>query len=136
MSKDHGFLRCYASDEVENVIPKIRPLTSDSLIMNMDVSIRPVTHWIAVYWTPTSLKYYNPLGDALTESFREQAKDLAKAINLDGFLRFKVNHIQRQSNTSDTRGYHSMKFIKDREAGQTFAQATGYEHHKKDDHVH
>ena len=135
MKPHRGYLGCIASDEIDKIIDKIQPMTSGSFIMNLDVTTGPGTHWVAVYWTPSSLEYYNPLGNAPTDKFRSDAKKLAKAINPNGFLKLKVNQIQRQSNDTDTCGYHAMKFIIDREKGKSFSDATGYHDHKKDDHV-
>lgn len=135
MKKYNSFLGCYASDQIDQVIKKIKPGENGSFIMNTDVSTGPGIHWVAINWTKNSLEYYDPLGDPPTEQFKEEAKKLSEAVNPNGFLRFKINHIKRQANTTDTCGYHAMKFIIDRINGKSFAEASGFNNHRKIDYV-
>ena len=137
MKKHPSFLGTIASDEIESkILPQLRPgMSQGSFIMNLDGSSQPGSHWVAVYFTPRAIEYYNPLADPPTENFRNEAKKIVQIVNPDGFMLFKKNNIQRQSNDTKTCGYHAMKFIIDRENGKSYSDATGFSDHKKDDHV-
>ena len=137
MKSHKSYLGTIASDEIESkILPQLRPgMSQGSFIMNMDKSDQPGSHWVAVYFTPRAIEYYNPLADPPTENFRNEAKKIVQIVNPDGFMLFKKNNIQRQSNDTKTCGYHAMKFIIDRENGKSYADATGFSDHKKDDHV-
>ncbi len=135
MKDDKEYLGTVSSDQIESVIvPKIKPNSTGSFIFNLDVSSGPGTHWVACYFTPHSIEYYNSLGDPPTESFKKSAKAIVNAIKPGGFLKLKHNSVIRQGDT-DTCGYHAMKFIQDREAGKSYSEASGYSDHKHDDHV-
>jgi hypothetical protein len=131
-----GYLGCIASDEINTrIVPKVQPGKKGSFVMNLDRHDKPGSHWVACYFTPESIEYYNSFGEAPTQSFKDAAKNIAKKLNPSGFFKLKINHVQRQDDRTKTCGYHAMKFIKDRDSGKSFAEATGYNDHKKDDSV-
>jgi hypothetical protein len=103
--------------------------------MNLDTSDGPGYHWVATYFTPTAVEYYNSFGKAPTAGYISQMKEVMEKVNPDGIFKMKVNHIQRQDNNTTDCGYHAMKFIQDRIAGRSWAASTGYDDHRKDDHV-
>ena len=135
--KSKGYLGCIASDEITSkILPKVSPLMNQgSFIMNLDTADGPGYHWVACYFTPHIVEYYNSFGKPPTASFISQMKQVMKKVDPDGLFKIKVNHIQRQGNNTTDCGYHAMKFIQDRIAGRSFATSTGYDDHLKDDHV-
>lgn len=136
MRGEPGYLGCIASDEIiSHILPKVQEGQPGNFVMNLDPSSKKGSHWVSCYFTKDSIEYYDSFGDAPTQSFVADMRKVAHKVNPNGFFKLKTNHVARQDPNTSTCGYHAMKFIKDRNAGKSFAEATGYSDHLKDDHV-
>lgn len=101
------------------------PLSNNSaFIYNTDDSSGDGKHWVACLINDNNIEIFDPLAQDIQPTVLNQIKKKLK----NGFYQIKVNRVKRQKDTTDTCGYHAMKFIHDRIAkGKTFKQATGYD---------
>ena len=97
-------------------------------IMNTDPISEPGKHWIAVSIntkTSKSLDYFDSLGRGPTRDFLKQIKKVVGESH--ALLKLKVNAVTDQAPSSDTCGWHALKFLSDRiTRGQSFAKASGF----------
>ncbi|EGG13256.1 hypothetical protein DFA_00001, partial [Cavenderia fasciculata] len=101
----------------------LKPKDKMSFIMNLDPHNKPGSHWVAVYIDADkdkSVEYQEP-----TDDFMKQLKDLIDEINPDYYLKFKLNKVIDQSN-STTCGYHAIKFLLNRYNGIPFKESSGW----------
>lgn len=133
MKDNKNYLGTIASDQiVSEIVPKVREKSTGSFIMNLDKSNKPGSHWVAVYFTPRSIEYFDSFANPPDPHVHEQLKHLAHAIRPNDFpLVYKINHVQKQDDDTSTCGYHAMKFIDDRDSGKSFSEATGFSDHMK-----
>jgi len=101
-----------------------------------------VGHWRAVFFDNdddyVSAEYYDPLCEGpIPAPLKAMMKKIAKKMNPEDFALVKENNLKRQMDTTNTCGYHSIKFIDDRYNDIPWSQATGYDDymakHKPDD---
>jgi hypothetical protein len=127
--KNEGFLGTISSDEIKTLIPKIKKNNKYSFIMNLSKKKDKGTHWIAVYIDPIddmTLEYYDSLAQPPTKQFQEDIKYLIDKLKPDTYLKFKINKIKKQSDSTDTCGWMAIKFLEDRYNGIDFKDSTGY----------
>lgn len=123
--KQKGFKGVYAIDEVE----KIPVSNKMGVILNLDKSNQPGSHWVALYIDTDgdqSVEYYDSYGEDPPQSLMKDIKELINQINPEVYLKFKINKIKQQSETSDSCGYMAMQFLIDRLTGIPFKFCTGY----------
>lgn len=119
-----GFVGVYSVDKL-NKVPVDASKNSISFIMNTMPSDVKFGHWIAIYLTPNTLEYYDPLGAEPNELFMKNIKHvLDKWTNTP--LQFKINRIRYQRTNSNNCGYFSMHFLVNRYKGKKFKDVTGY----------
>ena len=82
-------------------------------------------HWIAVHGDKNTLEYYDSFGDHPSEEFIKKMSILMKKYTKN-LVQFKINSVPSQRNDSYRCGYHAIKFLLKRQAGESFQQATGY----------
>jgi hypothetical protein len=109
---------------------KIKELSSNdnriAFIYNTDTSKGDGKHWVAVLIThePPTIEHYDSLADSAPKNFIEQIQHLLKP----AAYQFKENFVKSQSNTTDTCGFHCMKFILDRLINnKTWKQASNFQ---------
>jgi len=89
-------------------------------------------HWCAVVVDsrddmPT-IEFYDPLAEnTMNKSLLKSVKEITKMMNPEVMFKFKENKISRQSKSTSTCGFHSLKFLDDRFRGKTFSEASGYD---------
>jgi len=86
-------------------------------------------HWVAVYIDSKdskSIEYYDPYGEDPPEEVMEELKKLVDKYDLPYLLKFKVNKVKNQRVNSDSCGYFSVLFLKDRFDGVPFSDTTGF----------
>ncbi len=123
--KDKGFKGVYAIDEID----KIPVSNKMGVILNLDKSDQPGSHWVALYIDADddqTVEYYDSFAEEPPESLMKDIKKLVDKINPEVYLKFKVNRIKQQSESSDNCGIHAMKFLINRFNGKPFKDCTGY----------
>lgn len=123
LKKMPNFKGVVAADELDTleVSPKM------SFIVNRDTSDKPGSHWMAVYIDAInnkSVEFFDPLADPTEPIIKEGLKKIVDKINPTHMLKFKENKQKSQSSESDTCAFHSIRFLKDRNRGISFKDAT------------
>lgn len=121
-----------AADEMDSLPVKDKMC----FVMNTDNSNEPGRHWVAVYIDKNKDKevnYYDPFGDPPTNQTLKGLKQIVDKMDPDTLLKFKINSVKNQDVNSDTCGWHSMNFLKERSNGSSFKEATGFESQDKQD---
>lgn len=99
-------------------------------------------HWRSIFFDNdddyVSAEYYDPLCEGpIPASLKAIMKKIAKKMNPEDYFLLKENNLKRQADTTNTCGYHAIKFIDDRYNDVPWSQATGYDDymakHKPDD---
>lgn len=99
-------------------------------------------HWRAIFFDNdddyVSAEYYDPLCEGpIPAPLKAMMKKIAKKMNPEDYALIKENNLKRQMDTTNTCGYHAIKFIDDRYNDVPWSQATGYDDymakHKPDD---
>lgn len=127
LKKHKWFLGTIASDMISTLKPEDRK--QFGFIMNKDISSKGGSHWVAVWIntaTDKSIEYYDPLAKKPSKHFQEDIKGLVDKLKLPFYLKFKINKIKNQSNTSDTCGFHSARFLMERAKGNEWRFSTGF----------
>ena len=127
--KNEGYLGTISSDEIKNLIPKVKKGNKYSFIMNLSKKKDRGSHWIAVYIDPIddmSLEYFDSLAQPPSKQFQKDIKYLIDKLKPDTYLKFKINKIKKQSDSTDTCGWMAIKFLEDRYNNIEFKDSTGY----------
>ena len=123
--KQKGFKGVFAIDEIDKI-----PISNKmGVILNLDKSNEPGSHWVALYIDTEddqAVEYYDSYGEDPPESLMKDIKGLVDKINPDIYLKFKINRIKQQAENSDSCGIHSMMFLIDRFNGKPFVDCTGW----------
>lgn len=96
-----GFKGVYAIDEISQI-----PISNKiSVILNLDKSSQPGSYWVYIDADgDKSVEYYDSYGEDPPESLLRDIKTVVDKINPDTYLKFKINKIKQQSDSSDTGG--------------------------------
>lgn len=121
-----GFLGVVAVDQIPSlpyvpILPQSRTSTY-SFIYNTAPLKEKGEHWIAVIVTPTTVEHIDSLGYDPSPEAYENIKKL-----IGNCPQFKISNTRWQSIKSSNCGYFAMKAIRDRMAGKTFKQVTGWD---------
>ena len=108
-----GFKGVYALDELKNVSKE-----PGSFIYNTFPRAAGDGHWIACIITPDTIEHYDSFGEEPPAIFIDNFKNIGK--------QFKINNVKFQDVNSSNCGYFAMKFIRDRLAGKSFKDCTGW----------
>jgi hypothetical protein len=120
MKQVPGFLGTYAIDQISNI--KIPNNKHFSFIMNTQPFPKD-GHWVAVIVSPSTIEYFDPFGEEPSKRFyREMKKILPSSIYQN-----KINRIKQQLDTTNTCGFHAMKFIAERQKGRSWKGVSGFE---------
>jgi hypothetical protein len=124
----HGFIKTVARDQINDMTP-VNNSNKIGFVMNTQPIKVKYGHWVAVLIDKEkgTVEYFDPLGDEPDKRWMKDIKKFLKNHNISGLYQCKINRVTRQKTESDTCGYHSMKFLKERMDGKTFKQATGYD---------
>lgn len=136
MKRYPEYLGTIASDEIPSLIPKVKPHSRGAFVMNLDKHNQKGSHWVAIFYDARphgsmSIDYFDPLADPPTKSFMKDMKALSNKLNADTYLKFKQNHIKKQSDRSDNCGYFSTEFLINRFRNRPFSACSGYDDHVK-----
>lgn len=121
---DDNYLGTIASDQIDELELDTLPAY---FVMNTDTSDMPGSHWVAIYISPDSVEYYDSSGSEPDFHVVKQLKDLIKRANLPNLLKFKVNKVAAQKNSSNNCGYFAIRFLDERRNGAPFIDATRFD---------
>lgn len=139
MSKyGNEYIGTIASDEMPSILSKVEPKSRGGFVINTQKHTQPGAHWQAVFYDArlngsNSIEFYDSFGRDPTKAFMKEIKELANKLNAETYLKFKINKIIQQSNTSSNCGYFATKFLIDRFRGKPFRECTGFDEHVKDE---
>jgi hypothetical protein len=122
-----GFLGVIPRDGLDYIYDKMEERKPLSFIMNtLGSNDKRVGHWVAINIDDDNVEYYDPLGDEPDDDFNEDIKSIVDKYNSSVFQKFKINKIKKQSDKTNTCGWHSMAFLVKRYNGEDFKDSTGY----------
>lgn len=88
-------------------------------------------HWRSVYINNNddyqSAEYFDPLVSTPEPSLLNIMRKICKIINPQKMFKFKNNSLKTQADTTNTCGYHAVRFLELRNNNVPFSEATGYE---------
>ena len=117
------FTGTYAIDEIKDIPKKI---PQGFIINTAKAADKEGLHWQAVYISPDSVEFYDSYGDEPDNLLVKQLKEVIHSWKLPILLKFKVNKVAGQKDTTDTCGFFAMRFLDERFNGVPFEQATRF----------
>ncbi len=126
MKDEPNYQNCISADEIHT----LKPHKKMEFIINTDVKSGPGKHWCACFIDVDGEKeidYYDPLADDPTERFRHDIqKYVIDKLDPQTLLKFKINKVIDQRSDTDTCGLMCINFLRKRNRGVSFKEATGY----------
>jgi Ulp1 family protease len=103
-------------------------------IINTEPRKKGTGHWVACFIdtkNDMSVEYYDSFAGQPSKKFLKGLKVIIDKLNPSVYLKFKVNKIKEQKETSGDCGWHSISFLKNRFRGVPFQECTGFRNYKK-----
>ncbi len=126
MKDEPYYQNCISADEINT----LKPHKKMEFIINTDPKSGPGKHWCACFIDidgEKEIDYYDPLADDPTERFKHDIqKYLVDKLDPKTLLKFKINKVVDQRSDTDTCGLMCVNFLKKRNRGVSFKDATGY----------
>lgn len=117
---------CIANDELLT----LKPQKLMNIILNTDNHNKPGSHWVALRIDcdkDKAIEYYDSYGrDNMSKKLLEDLKVIIDELGCPEYLKLKENKIINQKNNTSSCGLLSMMFLKDRQNGKKFIEASGY----------
>lgn len=119
-------------DEILNYIYNNNILKGCFIMNTLNSYDHSVGHWVAIYYDVSNdgeyiLEYYDPFGnDPDNKKLIDKFKKLFEKLNIDAYVKVKINKIKQQSISSNNCGWFSIKFLLERLNGISFKDATKY----------
>lgn len=138
MSKYPEYIGTIAHNEIPLILPKVAPKSRGGLVINLDSASLPGSHWVALFWDARppsgnlpdggtkSIEYFDSYGEMPDKKLLKGIKDIAKKLQAESYLKFKVNLIKFQSDSSPNCGFFATKFLIDRFRDKPFIEASGF----------
>jgi len=125
------FLGVIACDELDKILPKIKPQSRGGFIVNTDKSSGPGEHWQAIYFDArpegeNTINFYDSYADPASEDVEDIISKLSKKLKSKYLLKYKFNTVKQQRDNSSNCGFFACKFLKDRFNGVPWIEASGY----------
>lgn len=126
------FIKTITMDELDDMIKYIfdNKILKGSFILNIG------NHWTAIYYDFENeyvLEYYDPFGDPPKSKIIKLFKDLILKLNIDVFVKFKINRIQQQDVRTSNCGWFAMYFLIMRYNNYTFKYITKFKNIKQEE---
>jgi len=118
------FAGVFSVDEMKYLPKKELPF---GFVVNMSKADEPGTHWCSVWITPDSIEYYDPTGEDPPDILVKGIKKKLNEWQIPILMKFKVNKVKGQNNSTNNCGYFAIRFLDERMAGKSFAAATRFE---------
>ena len=132
------YLGTIAHNEIDKILPLIKPQSIGGFVCNTDPNNKPGAHWQAVYFNGKpngSLEFYDSFGDKPDMMQRKWFKGIASKLHPTTPLKCKINRIQNQSNTSANCGFFACRFLMDKFNGKHFEDASNWNQKLQDEHI-
>lgn len=110
------FIGVIARDEL-SMLPYGWPC---GFVMNTDIRASPGEHWVAVYLSGDSLEYYDPLGNPPPADMVSGLLVWLESMRIPRLVKFKHSNIKHQRSSTETCGYHCIRFLSSRFEGIPF----------------
>lgn len=126
------FIKSITIEELNDMIKYI--YDNDILIGGFILNVG--NHWTAIYFDFKNefvLEYYDPFGDPPKINIIKSFKDLILKLNIEVFVKFKINKIQQQDIKTSNCGWFSMYFLIMRFNNYSFKDITKYKNVKRDE---
>ena len=126
------YIKAITLDELDDMIKYIydNKILIGSFILNIG------NHWTAIYYDFTNefvLEYYNPFGEPPKSIIIKSFKDLILKLNIEVFVKFKINKVQQQNVKTSNCGWFSMYFLIMRYNNYTFKYITKFKSIKQEE---
>jgi hypothetical protein len=126
------YIKSITIEELNNVIKYIydNNILIGGLILNVG------NHWTAIYFDFKNefvLEYYDPFGDPPKFNIIKSFKELILKLNIEVFVKFKINKIQQQDIKTSNCGWFCIYFLIMRFNNYSFKDITKYKNVKRDE---
>jgi len=126
------YIKAITLDELDDMIKYIydNKILIGSFILNIG------NHWTAIYYDFTNefvLEYYNPFGEPPKSIIIKSFKDLILKLNIEVFVKFKINRVQQQNIKTSNCGWFSMYYLIMRYNNYTFKYITKFKSVKQEE---
>ncbi len=121
MKSHKNFLGSFGVEEIPEILKEIKKNKPEkfSFILN------PGEHWVACNCDGLSLEFYDPLCE--WEPTKEFYKDFKHSLDyFPHLLKYKINDIKQQSDSSANCGFFCCRFLKERDNDVSFKEATNW----------
>lgn len=139
MNRYQNFYGVYPRDQLYRIVPQVKEKSNGGVILNLDKSGEPGSHWVALYWDAKndkpSIEYFDSYARSPPMEIERDIKNIVNKLQADKHLKYKENGIINQSKSSVSCGYIAMKFLMDRFRGIPFKKATGYGVNKSEENA-
>ena len=135
MQANKYYIDTIAADEIDDIINYIEKnkILRGCFIMNTLKSIdKGVGHWVAVYYDVRpdgeyTCEYYDPFGEnPKDDNLIKKLKKMFENMQIDAYVKCKINQVKQQSISSSNCGWYCIKFILERINDISFKEATKY----------
>lgn len=102
-------------------------------VMNLDKTEKPGSHWVAVLVDAKrdmSIEYYDSFAEEPSNDFLRDIKKVIDQMNINLYLKLKINKIIEQDSNTANCGWHSMNFLSRRFNDIPFREVTKYDDSK------
>jgi hypothetical protein len=115
-----NYMGSFGIEDLPYIFKKIPSYKKFSFILNTGTD-----HWVAVNCDGYSLEFYDPLCE--WKPSPQFYKDMQKALDdVPYMLKYKINNVKQQSDTTANCGYFCMRFLMERNDDISFKDATDY----------
>lgn len=121
------YIGTISHDQIPMILSKIKPKSTGGMIINTQNYGQPGQHWQSLYFSPTSIEFFDSFGDPIDKKLLKDIKLIADKLNVNSYIKFKENRIQVQNDRSNNCGFFSCDFLLKKFNGQSFAQSTGWD---------
>ena len=128
--RTHHFIPCIARDDMDTLLPYVNKGTKEfGFVFNSQNKNQSGQHWRACYINKDSgeCDFFDSLVSEPDTVFMKGITKLIEKIEPDIYLKFKINRVKLQSNTSSNCGEFCCQFLDKMFHGGKFRQATFYD---------
>ncbi|MHB1097802.1 MAG: hypothetical protein ACYC3F_16710 [Gemmatimonadaceae bacterium] len=126
--KKYGWLGCVSADQLGALNPGRHRIVS--FIVNTSRAKDPGKHWCAGFVdarNDKSANFFDSYGKDPSPEIAAGLKHLVDKMNPRTLLRYRINRVRAQSWSTDTCGWHCVRWLLDMYAGAPFAACTGFD---------
>ena len=128
--RTHHIIPCIPRDEMDSLLPYVSKNTKEfGFVFNSENHTQGGQHWRACYINTETgdCDFFDSLVSEPDKVFMKGITEIIKKIDPPIYLKFKINRVKIQSNTSANCGQFCCQFLDKMYHGGTFRQATYYD---------